>query len=286
MSNKKTNFRIIDSHIHIFPEKQAKVVYEWVKRLGFELQEMYDPDKIAEYLNKSGVGKAFVLNFAHKPGTAKSINDWTLSICEKNEKLIPFGTVHAKGPKVREEAERALDGGCKGLKLHPPAQRFHPLAEVMESTYELMSDMGKPVFFHCGFFEDEDFHKYSRPEYFEKIAEKFPELKICLAHVCHFFTEKTAVGNFPILDKYENVFFDTAHWFSDAFQSNYNPPLNFEDLKPAFEKYPDRFLFGSDFPTTGIEIEEQVNNLLGLNIDEKILKKLGKENAEKLIDDI
>lgn len=284
MSKKNNNFKIIDSHIHIFPEKQAKVVYDWVKRLGFELEEVYDPDKIVNYLDESGVDEAFVLNFAHKPDTAEKINDWTLSICENHERLIPFGTVHAKSSKVREEAERALELGCKGLKLHPPAQRFHPLSEEMETTYELLSEMDKPVFFHCGFFEDEGFHKYSRPEYFEKIAERYPRLKICLAHVCHFFTDETAAGNVPILDEYENVFFDTAHWFSDNFQDNYDPPFNYEDLKAAFENYPDRFLFGSDFPTTGTEIKEQVENLRSLDIDEEILKKLGSGNAEKLIE--
>lgn len=283
MAKNNSNFKIIDSHIHIFPEKQAKIVYEWVKKLGFELEEIYDPKEVSNYLEKSGVDQAFVLNFAHKPGMAEKINNWTISICENNEKLIPFGTVHAKGPKVREEAERVLERGCKGLKLHPPAQRFNPLNEELKSTYELFADEGKPIIFHCGFFEDADFHEYSRPEHFEKIAEEFPSLKICLAHVCHFFTEKTAAGDLTILDEYDNVFFDTAHWFSDAFRDNYEPPFNYKDLKLAFEKYPDRFLFGSDFPTTGIEIKEQVENLLSLEIDEEILRKISAENAEKLI---
>lgn len=281
--NKNIDFEIIDSHIHIFPKKPAEVVYKWVKKLGHDVEEIYEPSEIVNYLTDSGINKAFLLNFTHRPEKTKETNNWTSSLAEEYEPLIPFGTIHPKYEKAKEETERIFDLGFEGLKLHPPAQRFHPLNEKLFAIYEMFSEKGKPIIFHCGMFEEPEYHEYSHPELYEEIAEKFPKLKICLAHLCHFFTSELAEGRVPLVEEHENIYFDTSHWFSKSFQEVNNPPANHRDLVQVLKNYPDKFLFGTDFPTTGIEAKEQVENLLELEIDKNILKKLAGENAKKLI---
>ena len=58
-----------------------------------------------------------------------TLNDAISEVARRapNNKIVPFMALHPLNPNVNEEYDRAVgDLGCRGLKLHPPGQRFDP----------------------------------------------------------------------------------------------------------------------------------------------------------------
>ncbi len=105
-------------------------------------------------------------------------------------RVIPFATVNPNAPDSVAEARRAIEQlGFRGLKIYP---RFgfapdHPA--LMEEIYPLLRDRNLPVISHCArggvmgrglplALAD----SYTDPRAMLPVLERFPGLRVCLAH--------------------------------------------------------------------------------------------------------
>ena len=83
-------------------------------------------DELFETMDRYGVSRAnmFCLDEPDRHPAFRAGNDRTLEFAERAEgRLIPFVRLDlSEGPI--EEAERCLDRGARGIKLHPRAQKF------------------------------------------------------------------------------------------------------------------------------------------------------------------
>ena len=64
-------------------------------------------------------------------------------------RLVPFVRLDLDGRPV-EEAERCLDLGARGIKLHPRAQKFSVGDERLEPVFALAAERGVPILVHGG----------------------------------------------------------------------------------------------------------------------------------------
>ena len=117
---------IIDSHVHIFPDKIAEKAVAGIRDF-YDLAMRYDGrlDTILTEGTKAGVDKFLILSVATVPEQVPGINNF-LAQCvnEHSERLIGFCAMHPDFEDVESEIDRAEKLGLKGIKLHPDFQRF------------------------------------------------------------------------------------------------------------------------------------------------------------------
>ena len=153
-------------------------------------------------------------------------NTHMLEVCEAHpERFRALARLDpADGPL--EEAERCLEAGAVGLKLHPRGEGFELADERLDDVFALADEQRLPIMLHAGVGTPE-----LGPQALDR-ARAHPNARFILAHC--------AVGSFeqtvPRIDEYDNVYFDTSWW---------NPA----DLWALFRMVPpSRILYASDVP--------------------------------------
>ena len=220
---------------------------------------MWRPDKTASTAHTAeshlqaleAVERAIVFNIAADPrGSSPGSNlqyavpevndDIAEMVAEAPDKLIGFLTVHPHDPGMEQEIERATgDLGLKGIKLGPNYQNFDPLGDEAMRLFGLAQDKGLPVLLHQGTspvqFADLDF---AHPRHIDRVAMRFPDLKIILAHMGHPWQIDCIV----VIRKHPNVYADISAQF-------YRPWSYYNAMRLATEwGVMHKLLFGSDFP--------------------------------------
>jgi predicted TIM-barrel fold metal-dependent hydrolase len=172
---------------------------------------------------------------------AAGVNDQTAAVVRAYpDKLIGFMSVHPRDPRVLEEMDRSRnDLGLRGIKLGPNYQNFDPLGEDAFRVYARAQEMGLPILFHQGTspvrFADLD---YAHPRHMDRVATRFPELRIVLAHLAHPW-QMDAIA---VIRKHPNV-------WADLSALHYRPWSYYTSLRLATEwSVLHKLLFGSDFP--------------------------------------
>jgi predicted TIM-barrel fold metal-dependent hydrolase len=85
-----------------------------------------------------------------EPGGYPPANDEALAAAEASGgRLVPFCRVDPHDGALAE-ARRCLDGGARGIKLHPRAEQFAMHEPAVRDLVELADERGVPVLIHAG----------------------------------------------------------------------------------------------------------------------------------------
>lgn len=291
--------KIIDMHTHtqdiLFPNGIADVrpsrgillrLFEWQrfnvyatqglrrklrKRVAHETQcrnAMACAEDLKTGMERAGITHSVVLPVEPYGSTAE-----VLSLAEKDKRFIPFASVDPRDPRRVEKLRDFVKSGCRGLKLHPIIQDFHPSSPECMEIIEEFSQYRLPVLFHSGrtpyYLPESESESYAEPNNYVKLFAAFPGVKFIMGHMGMFEARATI----EIAQVFENVYLDTS------FQ-----PMRI--LRRAVEKVGgDRIVFGSDWPFAGQRYE--LANILDLAkgnpwLRERVLYK----NAEELIGEV
>jgi predicted TIM-barrel fold metal-dependent hydrolase len=173
--------------------------------------------------------------------TARDVNDRTAELVRAHpEKLIGFMSVHPRDPQMLDEMDRCVgDLGLRGIKLGPNYQNFDPLGEDAFRLYARAQELGLPILFHQGTspvrHADLD---YAHPRHMDRVASRFPELRIVLAHLGHPWQ----IDCIAVIRKHPNV-------WADISALHYRPWSYYNCLRLATEwSVLHKLLFGSDYP--------------------------------------
>lgn len=260
------NYRIIDAHAHIFPQKIAdKAVASIGNFYGIEMD--YNSG-ISEVLLESGqtinVEKYLVCSTATKPEQVLPINDFVYEECQKHQEFIGFATLHPDMEGLEQEVERILQRGFHGIKLHPDFQQFHIDDEKALEIYRLVE--GKlAILFHTG----DERYEYSKPTRLARVCDKFPDLR-CIA--AHFGGYKCWDEAYAVYDS-KNIFMDTS---SSLFTMSREQALEFIDKFGVSQ-----FFFGTDFPMW--RHKEELERFLSLGLDEQSNREILYHNFNRAI---
>ncbi len=85
------------------------------------------PEELLGLFDRYGISAGFVfcLDEPDREPAFRAANDRTLAYAhEAGGRLVPFVRLDLAGPDPIAEAERCLDLGARGIKLHPRAQKF------------------------------------------------------------------------------------------------------------------------------------------------------------------
>src|SRR3954463_15904464 len=111
-----------------------------------------DYDQLLGLMDRYGISRAFMFCMDEPdrhPGF-RAPNDRTLAHAERSQgRLIPFVRLDLDESPI-EEANRCLDRGARGIKLHPRAQRFTATDERLEPVFALAAERRVPILIHGG----------------------------------------------------------------------------------------------------------------------------------------
>jgi predicted TIM-barrel fold metal-dependent hydrolase len=202
-----------------------------------------DPDgfrcSVDELLAGLGeIGARAAVFTMHEPGGYPPANDRVLAEArDSGGVLVPFCRLdpHVGGAEAAREAERCLDAGARGIKLHPRAEQFRLEEPETEPLFAVANERGVPVLVHAG---------RGIPALGADaldLAGRYPNARIILAHaaVCDLAWIWRHAADHP------NLFFDSAWW-------------NVQDLLTLFSLVPPgQILWGSDAPY-GTPLQSQI----------------------------
>ena len=278
-----TDFKYIDMHTHFFPPNLFKAIWNYFEipaddgiPRGWEIRYKLKNEELVSFLRERNVLHYSTLNYAHKEGISESLNEWTYNFTKNHEDAIGFGTCFPSDKNKIEYLTKAFDEyHLKGLKLQLLVQDFYPYDERMSEVYKLVIDRGRWITMHCGTAPySNEFVGFKN---FIKMIEKFPDIKIIVAHLGAYEYDKF----FKLLDRYDNLFFDTAMVFIpldlfEKWKTNLKHPE-----KELIVSYQDKIFYGSDFPNIPYEYELSIQGLLNLDLERKVYEKIFYQNAKK-----
>lgn len=229
---------VYDAHTHLFPDRLLDAIYRWFRDDGWQLPYPLPHTGLLSHLKQEGVSGASVLLYARRPGAAPGLNAWLRDLVAVHPWLVPFGTVHPDDEDVAGEVCRCLDEyGFAGMKVHCNVQRVAPDDPRLEPLFALAEERQVPVIIHAGRLPYPD--EFTGAARFRRLLERHPALRVQVAHLGADEWE----AFFDLMGRYQGVVMDTA-WIAG------NPrfqPLP-EAVVAGIAAYPDRILYGSDFP--------------------------------------
>ncbi len=260
---------IVDSHTHMEAPIHGVTLnlrrkrFTWLLMRGFELLGFRNPlwkrkppewariliamegqlrvsmgckENLLYYMDRNGIHRSVVYPVAPFSGATDYLEQ-----CSGEERLIPFTCAHPTWEWERE-LHRAMQGGCKGLKIHPILQRIPPEDPFYFHLLEAFAQYGKPVVAHTGEFSyyitDDGCSCYGDSRRFEKLIAAFPQVPFIMGHMGLYSPDRAM----DLARRYENVYLETS------FQ-----PLRV--VRKAIQTAGrERVFFGSDWPESNQKV--------------------------------
>lgn len=291
----RTDFTYIDVHTHFFPEKLFRAIYLYWDKMYLPFfptwKNIYKwpADELTAFLERANVQHYTTLNYAHKPGLASSLNDWTADFVSDNPAAIPFGTTHPGDDDFLKYTEKALtEYGFAGIKLQLMVSGFYIDDPRLDPLHKMMGDLKKVLLVHAG--TAPGINRQTAPgaavgvEAFMRYLDKFPDNKVIVAHMGGYEYDEF----FRAAEQNPNLYLDTAMVWpppeTNLFPKEDDPRaiLGEERVIDFMEACSKQILYGSDFPFIPFTYESQVDELLKLPLSRGAFENIFYNNASRL----
>ena len=268
---------IIDSHVHFFPDRLFRAIWDWFEHHGWSVRYQMDADDVALALKKQGIDRYVVLNYSHKSGMSEPLNAWTYEFCKNHPEAIPFGAIHPEDENLEKLLDRCFaEYGFYGLKFHTHVAAIRPDDERLFPIYEKLIEYDKVITLHAGNGPSLKGYKEKTKEvsgvrFVRNLLKKFPKLKVIIPHL----GADEIDAFFDLMAEFPNLWMDTTMALSGYFP-----------LKIPWEKikqFSDRILYGSDFPNVPYEMMTEIEAIRSSGLSVEIQKKIFSDNAVRLL---
>src|SRR6266404_4235977 len=204
-------------------------IFDAHTHLGDDIDGMTGrPDELEAIMDRYRISRCnvFCLDEPDRHPGFQAGNDRTLEFAARsNGRMIPYVRLDLTEAPI-EEAERCLDRGARGIKLHPRAQKFMLDDERLAPVFAISAERRVPILIHGG---------RGLPPIADNLARlvaAYPEAQLIIAHAGIADLSGLA-GHFAGTT---GVFFDTSVW----------SPI---DLPSFFRLVPpEQILYASDYP--------------------------------------
>jgi len=274
-------YGVIDLHVHLQPWEQLKpeVRARMEGRPGaVGLAElMRRPEEVLALMDASGVERIGAIHYLAPEvmGFGPEVNDHAAALARLSpDRLVPFGGVHPpSAPDPAGEVRRLRDRGIRGIKIHPPHQRFAANAYLhglpgLAAVYETAQELGMPVMIHTGtsVFPGAR-NRFADPMPADDVAVDFPRLTLILAHAGRPLYMDNCLF---LARRHENVHLDVSGI----------PPRRLLDYLPRLPEIAGKVLWGTDWPDPGVRgLAENVTAFRALGLPAAVERTILRSNA-------
>jgi predicted TIM-barrel fold metal-dependent hydrolase len=268
-----------DVHVHLESTDDRSAADAAAKKYFGDSGAARDAAGLAEYYRSRKMAFVIFAVDEQLTGRPRVSNEEVVRFAEQNSDVaIPFASIDPnRGAEGVQEAKHLVSAGkVRGLKLHPPIQKFIPNDSLAYPLYEVFAEAQLPVIFHTG-------HsgigtgmpggggvrlKYGHPLPIDDVAVDFPTMPIIMAHPS-FPWQDVAIS---ICLHKPNVYIDLSGWSPKYF----SPTL----IQYTNTLLKNKVLFGSDYPL--ITPDRWMSDFEKIAIRDEVRPLILKENALKL----
>jgi predicted TIM-barrel fold metal-dependent hydrolase len=267
---------LFDVHVHFLPPNIQKAVWQVFDSAGpkigreWPIRYRQSHEERVELLRAMGVRRFSTLPYAHKPGVATYLNDWSRTFAAEIPEVLWSGTFYPEEGVTAYVAE-LVEAGVELFKLHLQVGEFHLDDPLLDDVWELLSEADVPILVHAG--SGPVGNDFTGPGSMQRLLERHPRLPIIVAHM-----GAPEVARFlRLAEGYERVRLDTTMVFTDFFGMPYPDWLvpRLVDLQP-------KILLGTDFPTIPYPYVHQLEALARLELGDDWLRAVCWENGVAL----
>lgn len=268
--------KVIDFHVHD-AINFLPAVREFVRENNSDYFERFGgkprPEDVVSYFSSQGVTQLLMLAEYAPQVTGEVTNESVAEFCRDHEELLPIASISLDSDVPYEEQARYAveELGMRGFKLLPSYQYFYPNDPSLFPFYRYVQAKALPTMFHTGtsIFQGSRI-KYADPLLLDDVADEFPDLTILMEHGGRPFWYDRAAW---MVSRHRNVHIGLAGI----------PMRNLPEYFPNLERYPDRFIFGSDWPALPMDVKGLIDRVLALPYSDETKESILCRNAEKLL---
>jgi len=271
---------LADVHVHFLPPRLLRRVWQYFDAAGplvgttWPIRYRWPDAQRVAHLRALGVRAFSALAYAHRPGMAAGLNEWTLEFARATPGCLPSATFYPE-PGVLDYVQAALGAGARVFKVHLQVGGFPAVDPRLRPVWGLLAEAGVPVVVHAGHAPVATAH--TGPGQFAALLSEHRRLTAIVAHL-------GAPDYEPFLDlaeAYERVALDTTMAFTPFFERFTPFPARALPRLQALG-LAGKVLLGSDFPNIPYAYAEQIAGLVRLGLGEPWLRAVCWDNAARL----
>jgi predicted TIM-barrel fold metal-dependent hydrolase len=257
---------IIDSHLHLPALRDGKTLAD-------------SKEELVQELKKNNVDYAILIP-DNTPVSEIGSLDEVLGLVKRDKNLFVMGTIDIQ--KDREPQIQKLDllfrtRRIVAMKIFPGHETIYPTDKRLVPVYDLCVNYDLPIVIHTGAnSKNPEPAKYNDPKHIVRIAERFPTLRIVIAH---YFWPKVEYCH-ELTKPYANIYFDTSGLADDEVVEETGIDKILKVLTSTVKRRPHSVVFGTDYAMCNIK--KRIELLESLKISRQAKDRIFSENAIKL----
>jgi uncharacterized protein len=246
---------VIDAHTHLLPPRLQAAIRDFFYARGFPgdgFAYPADPGEVCDRLAAEGIGAAWSLPYARRPGSATELNRGMARLAATSPAgaavtVIGGCTVHPADDRPADLVRAAVeDLGLRVLKLHCSVGDFAADDRRLDPVWEYVSAVALPVVLHAGHAPD-GYTEAAELAPVEAVARRHPEARIIIAHCGHAASDVAL----RLVAEHPGLHADLT-------------PVLHQPVRPdpaALAAVAGKVLFGSDAPNTGLSVSSLLAGL-------------------------
>lgn len=269
---------LIDVHTHFMPDRLLAAVWAYFDAAGplvgraWPIRYRSEERRRLEVLRGFGVRAFTSMLYPHKPGMARSLNDWAAGFASRNEDCLHSATFFAES-SAAADVRRAIDQGARVFKCHLQVGGFDPNDPLLDEAWGQLAEAGIPVVTHCG--SGPVPGRHTGPGPIAALLARHPALRMVVAHL-----GMPEYAEFlDLAERYRGVLLDTTMAFTRFVEVA--APFPRAEL-PRLAALGDRVLLGTDYPNIPYTYADALEALERAGLGPGWLRAVCHDNAAKL----
>lgn len=267
---------LFDVHVHFMHPKVLAKVWAYFDAAGPKLGRPWpiayrtsDDERVAT-LHAMGVRHYSALSYAHKPGVATFMNEWSTQFAAQHPESLHSATFFPE-PDADAYVAHALERGAEVFKAHVQVGEFAPDDPLLDPVWARLEREQVPIVLHAGSGPAPGRHTGVDPV--RRVLERFGDLRLVIAHLgmpeCEGFVQLAA--------EHPHVMLDTTMAFVDFWGNDHS-----FGVVDRLVELQSRVLFGSDFPNIPYAYAHQVEVLARLGLGDDWMRDVLWHNGARL----
>jgi len=269
---------LIDVHTHFMPDRLLAAVWAYFDAAGprvgrsWPIRYREDEQRRLQTLRGFGVRAFTSMLYPHKPGMARSLNDWAAGFAARTPDCLHTATFFAEA-SAAADVRRAVGQGARVFKCHLQVGDYDPNDPLLDGVWGLLAESGIPVVTHCG--SGPVPGRYTGPEPIAALLARHPTLRLVIAHL-----GMPEYSQFlDLAERHAGVMLDTTMALTDF--AELAAPFPRAEL-PRLAALGDRVLLGTDFPNIPYAYPDALEALERVGLGTRWLRAVCHDNAAKL----